>query len=385
MASIQGIYVALFGRPVDPAGLAYWEGETKGGTDLSSMISLLSSTDEYQSRFEGQTDTQILTTIYTSLFGRAPDTAGLTYFLEQLSSGAQTIETIAVNVLDGAKGDDAIIIEHKVAAADLFTASIDTDAEIAAYKGDAAADAGRSFVTKVGLDASTVPTQEDADTAVHHVENPTVVTPPTTGGGDTPVDPPVVDTNIHVLNGELVASEYGSYSEDMSSNGYTSVRSSDGFVELGISTNGDSTIAAGTGSIDALHTLNTPDTQQFGFELAFSVASLDDGLNSAYFELKIDTDASEDGVIYQTYVLNSQGVWANEDGVADFNINSNVDITNDNVGDGYINRSLNHIYTPYEGGHFFYDVELTAYTSSAKTVEIMGVHIVADVYAAAAD
>ena len=46
MASIQGIYLALFGRPVDPLGLTYWQEQTDGGNDLSGMIGLLSASDE---------------------------------------------------------------------------------------------------------------------------------------------------------------------------------------------------------------------------------------------------------------------------------------------------------------------------------------------------
>jgi len=54
MATIQGVYVALFGRPADPAGLAYFNGVTNNGADLT-QIGALASTQEYQDRFAGQT------------------------------------------------------------------------------------------------------------------------------------------------------------------------------------------------------------------------------------------------------------------------------------------------------------------------------------------
>src|SRR5690606_39190105 len=104
-AAIQGIYVALFGRPADPGGLAYWTEVTKGDADLSEMLRVLPATDEYQDRFAGKTPDEVITAVYLNLFGRTPDPEGLAFFKEQLSSGAQTLATIAVNILHGAQGD----------------------------------------------------------------------------------------------------------------------------------------------------------------------------------------------------------------------------------------------------------------------------------------
>ena len=43
MATIQGIYVALFGRPADPNGLSYFNGVTKNGADLTAIGDLAST------------------------------------------------------------------------------------------------------------------------------------------------------------------------------------------------------------------------------------------------------------------------------------------------------------------------------------------------------
>ena len=50
MASIQGVYVALFGRPADPTGLNYFNSVTNNGADLTA-IGDLASTAEYQAAF----------------------------------------------------------------------------------------------------------------------------------------------------------------------------------------------------------------------------------------------------------------------------------------------------------------------------------------------
>jgi hypothetical protein len=165
MASIQGIYIALFGRPADPAGLAYFNAETNNGANLTA-IGDLAGTDEYQDRFDGLNNVQIVTRIYQELFGRDPDAAGLAYFVAALNSGSQNVNTIAINILDGAQGADAQIVANKVASANLFTASIDTPIEIASYAGAEAAAAGRAYLASVTADATSVRTQAQADAAV---------------------------------------------------------------------------------------------------------------------------------------------------------------------------------------------------------------------------
>jgi hypothetical protein len=181
MASIQGIYVAIFGRPADPAGLAYWKAETNNGADLSKMLAALSGTDEFKVLYDGKTNTEIVTAVYQSLFGRAPDDAGLEIFVNGLEDGSLNFGSIAVNILDGAKDSDKAIVDNKVAAADTFTESLDTQAEIDAYVGTAAANAAREFLTPITSDASTIPTKEQIDTKILDV----VALPPE--GGQAPV------------------------------------------------------------------------------------------------------------------------------------------------------------------------------------------------------
>ncbi|MCW5721256.1 MAG: hypothetical protein KIS86_08950 [Devosia sp.] len=77
MSAIQSIYVALFGRPADPGGLAYWTEVTNNGADLSVMLDTLPSLPEYQARFAGMTNSEIVNSIYLALFGRDAEPDGL--------------------------------------------------------------------------------------------------------------------------------------------------------------------------------------------------------------------------------------------------------------------------------------------------------------------
>jgi hypothetical protein len=162
MATIQGVYVALFGRPADPTGLTFFKGVSNDGADLSA-IGDLSSTKEYTDRFVGQTNVQIINSIYQSLFGHPADAAGLNFFIGELLAGRQTIQTIAINILDGAQGTDKEIVDRKIAAADAFTAALDTTAEIVGYTGNAAAASGVAFLATV---TATAPTAAQVDAAV---------------------------------------------------------------------------------------------------------------------------------------------------------------------------------------------------------------------------
>ena len=149
MATIQGIYIALFGRPADPLGLDYFNSITDNGQDLSEIDSLAGQ-PEYLSRFEGQNNAQIVTSIYNELFGRNPDAAGLAFFTAQLNSGAQNINTIAINILDGARGADADLVEAKIAAADQFTAAVRANPDaLAAYQGQSGINFGQQFLDQI--------------------------------------------------------------------------------------------------------------------------------------------------------------------------------------------------------------------------------------------
>lgn len=180
MASLQGIYVALFGRPADPAGLAHWLKVTKDGSDLTELVDVMGALPEASARFDGLSPSQIVNLIFQSLFGRDADADGLAHFVAKLESGEQSIASIAINVLDGAQGNDLTIITNKIAAADAWTRNIDTSEEVSAYSGTNAAEVGRAFVQLTTADESTVPDNAQAQEAINALLAPS--------GGQTPAD-----------------------------------------------------------------------------------------------------------------------------------------------------------------------------------------------------
>lgn len=101
MATVEGVSLALFGRPADRGGLNYFNGVTGSVTDLEPILGTLAATSEYQSRFAGFKNERIINEIYRSLFNRNAEPEGASFFAGELAARRQTIETIAVNILDG--------------------------------------------------------------------------------------------------------------------------------------------------------------------------------------------------------------------------------------------------------------------------------------------
>jgi hypothetical protein len=183
---IQGLYVAYFGRPADPTGLAYWldvaaAASAAGQSDeaiLSSMSNSFASNPEFAATYAGLSSSAIIDKVYHNLFGHAPDPGGLLYWSAKLSSGALTLGQIVTAISDAAvaaKNSDGDAFTSKVAAATAFTDHVDTTAEILGYTGVAAGDLAKKFLAGVtdvatlataiaGLDA-TIATVTNSDTA----------------------------------------------------------------------------------------------------------------------------------------------------------------------------------------------------------------------------
>ncbi len=73
----------------------------------------------------------------------------MNYWLSQLQSGHYDRTTLAVAMLDGAQGSDLSTANSKLAAADLFTGSLDLPLEQQSYAGSSAALVGRNLLSGV--------------------------------------------------------------------------------------------------------------------------------------------------------------------------------------------------------------------------------------------
>ena len=164
--AVQRLYVAYFNRPADPAGLAYWESQlsstvTATQAELEAIASGFSGSAEYAALYAGQTNAQIIDSLYMNLFSRhVESTAVLNAWAGWLTDGTYTFAQIALQLTYSAQGTDATAIANKLAASTAFTAALDTTAEIAGYAGTTAAAMARTWLASATVDGTTHTTAE---------------------------------------------------------------------------------------------------------------------------------------------------------------------------------------------------------------------------------
>lgn len=156
-SDIQGAYVAFFNRPADPAGLAYWSLQAAAtGGSLAGVINAFSASDEYKSLYGAKSEEEIVQSIYLNLFGREAETAGVDYWAVRLRSGFFNVGNIAWSIFVGAQHDDALAVHNKVMLAVEFTNALDTPDEVAGFSTDSGLAAAKDFLSGVDGSADSV-------------------------------------------------------------------------------------------------------------------------------------------------------------------------------------------------------------------------------------
>jgi hypothetical protein len=192
MDQVQKLYIAYFGRPADPTGLNYWASQVNaaGGNMVVAIAGFAAST-ESTNLFGGLPSAQKISAIYLNLFNRLPESTGLSYWMNQLDSGAITQAQAAWEILNQAGAGDATSVANKLAMANVFTAQVDTAAEIAGYSGAQPAAYGRAYLAGVDAtpgsvsNATTALNNSVADATGVRPTTPTAPTTPSAPTGDT--------------------------------------------------------------------------------------------------------------------------------------------------------------------------------------------------------
>jgi hypothetical protein len=177
--------IAYFGRPADPVGLNYWASQVDAANgSVAAVIAGFAASSESNALYAGVPTAQKVSAIYLNLFNRLPEAAGLAYWTQQIDSGTVTQAQAAYQIQSSAGPGDASAVANKLAMAKAFTAQIDTTAEITGYSGAIAAAYGRAYLTSVDS------TQASVNTATSSLLNsvatatgttvPTTTTPPVT-------------------------------------------------------------------------------------------------------------------------------------------------------------------------------------------------------------
>lgn len=147
---VQKLYVAYFSRPADYAGLQYWSNILATNPNGYQQISAnFSSSNEYQTTYGGMDNRSVVSKVYVNLFGRPAESAGVDYWAALLDKKAITIDNVVTQIAAGALGSDLFAYNAKVAVSSAFTTRLDLPNEQKAYSGTAANNIAIDFIAGV--------------------------------------------------------------------------------------------------------------------------------------------------------------------------------------------------------------------------------------------
>jgi hypothetical protein len=135
-AQVEKLYLAYFGRAADPAGLAFWSDRLDGdahNATLPAIEQAFGSSAEYDADYGKLGNLEKVISAYEHLFGRDPDFDGLNYWNTKLVHGELRVDQVVMEIANGARGDDLLVLNGKASVASAITAAIDQPAEWAAY------------------------------------------------------------------------------------------------------------------------------------------------------------------------------------------------------------------------------------------------------------
>ena len=179
--TVQSIFIAYYQRPADASGLRYWsERLVANGGDVNELINAFANSPESVALYgpiNNATIGNVVDSMYLGMFGRLPDAAGKAFYVAGFIAGTFTAGTIALNILDGATGSDAVAIQNKIFASNEFTQIQDgrTYAALdfglgtvfnATYAGTADAAAARAWLAPVLSSPTTVPSVQQTFTFI---------------------------------------------------------------------------------------------------------------------------------------------------------------------------------------------------------------------------
>ncbi len=200
---VQKAYLAYFGRPADPVGLAYWQ-----TSNATTMKAGFAASAEYADLYAGMTATQRVSQVYANLLGRDADPAGQDYWATELAAGRQTVSTLVDAMQANALGDDITTIANRVTYATAFTAALDTTAEIVGYSGNTAAAAARAAVLPVTTTASLTTAQTEIATSIRTV---TAISTTSSGSPFTLTNSLTPDVIIGGIGNDTIAGPVGTF------------------------------------------------------------------------------------------------------------------------------------------------------------------------------
>ena len=185
---VQQLYISYFGRPADTGGLANFESQLaalggpadiqgmdqayRSNAGIRSLIDSFGVSAESAALYSGDNAT-FVSAIYRNVLNRAPDDAGLAFWVGALNSGALTRANASLSIMAGALANssdqgklDGQLVIKKVTIGTNFTEAL-AKAPQNGYVGDAAAAQARAMLASVTATTDPVAFQPTIDRLVN--------------------------------------------------------------------------------------------------------------------------------------------------------------------------------------------------------------------------
>jgi len=111
--AITALYVGYFDRAPDPAGLQFWIDQIDNGREFNTIAADFAASPEAVALYPYLTTPAVsspaafITSIYANLFGRAPDAEGLEFWTGVLQDGSVSVADMIEAIIMGARDDAA--------------------------------------------------------------------------------------------------------------------------------------------------------------------------------------------------------------------------------------------------------------------------------------
>jgi len=170
--AVQELYIAYFGRPADPGGLANFEAalaNDNAPTDIAglnaaytsnatvrTLIDSFSTSAESIALYGSGSTINFVTVIFQNVLGRIPDSSGLSFWANAIDSGSLSRGDAALSIAAGALANksmqgllDAKLIANRRTVAENFTSQLTSLNAGSAYKGSVASSGARAMLAMV--------------------------------------------------------------------------------------------------------------------------------------------------------------------------------------------------------------------------------------------
>lgn len=124
--ALAGLYIGLYGRGPDPAGLDYWLKQLSAGVISEEQVraNFVNEQPEWLTRLGALSNELLVPAMYGYLFSREPEAAGFGYWVDELNSGAVNADQLVFALINGAGPLDRQVLDFKIEAALYFAKNI---------------------------------------------------------------------------------------------------------------------------------------------------------------------------------------------------------------------------------------------------------------------